>query len=254
MVTSFIALVAAGVVGLAIAVPTRPATSDGSFRVETIPNPAHIPHGPTAIYRAFLKYGKTPPPELIETVMNHRAQMNVKRGSGSAVATPEKQDAAWLTPVQIGTPPQTLDLDFDSGSSDLWVFSTAVSPSQSRGHTTYLPGKSSTAELKSGYTWRIEYGDGSASAGTVYEDTVTVANVTFAKQAVETATKVSTSFVKDTSLDGLLGLAFGSINAVRPSAQKTFFENIKSTLDQPLWTADLRHGSRKYSLPSSQRV
>ncbi|KAH6656130.1 secreted aspartic proteinase precursor [Truncatella angustata] len=223
--------------------PFQPEATNGSFTVDTYPNPNHAAHGPTAMYKAFLKYGKTPPPELVKTVKDYRASRKVKRVSGSATTTPEDQDEAWLTPVQIGTPAQTLNLDFDSGSSDLWVFSTSTPASESRGHTTYAPGKSSTAKLKSGYSWTISYGDGSSSSGTVYNDKVTVGGVTFASQAVEAATKVSTEFSEETNLDGLLGLAFSSINSVRPSAQKTFFDNIKSSLDQPLWTVDLRHSA-----------
>lgn len=77
--------------------------------------------------------------------------------------------------------------------------------------------------------------------------------VSFAAQAVESATKVSTEFTQETNLDGLLGLAFSTINSVRPTAQKTFFDNIKSSLDQPLWTVDLRHSARKSTMCSLLR-
>jgi aspergillopepsin I len=125
----------------------------------------------------------------------------------------------------------------------LWVYSTLLPAADDRGQTEWAPGKSSTAEKLSGYTWKISYGDGSSSSGIVYKDTVTIGGVTYAEQAVEAAEKVSSEFVSDTDSDGLLGLAFSTLNSVSPVAQKTFFDNIKANLAQPLFVADLKHNT-----------
>ena len=63
--------------------------------------------------------------------------------------------------------------------------------------------------------------------------------MTATSQAVEAATSVSSSFTSNTNNDGLVGLAFSTINTVQPEAQKTWFENIMSELDQPVFTANL---------------
>jgi hypothetical protein len=87
--------------------------------------------------------------------------------------------------------------------------------SQYSGHTIYNPAHSSTAKKAAG-TWNISYGDGSSASGNVYNDTITVADVVIQNQAVELAEKLSSSFLQDGGNDGLLGLAWPSINTVSP--------------------------------------
>jgi aspergillopepsin I len=163
--------------------------------------------------------------------------------SGEVAATPEQYDSEYLCPVAIGTPAQTLNLDFDTGSADLWVFSSSLSSTLKQGHSVYTASSSSSFKTLSGYSWSITYGDGSGASGTVGTDTVNVGGVTVTSQAVEAATSISSSFQSDTQNDGLLGLSFSSINTVSPTAQKTFFDNAKSSLAAPVFTADLKPGT-----------
>lgn len=159
---------------------------------------------------------------------------------GSVAASPEAYDQSYLCPVTVGN--QTLNLDFDTGSADLWVYSTLQPSSQQSGHSVYNP-NDSTSKILSGSTWDIQYGDGSSASGNVYADKVVVGPVTATSQAVEAATSVSSSFLQDTDNDGLLGLAFSSINTIEPTAQTTFFDTVKSTLASKLFTATLKKGA-----------
>ncbi|KAK1765840.1 penicillopepsin [Phialemonium atrogriseum] len=163
---------------------------------------------------------------------------NGSAGVGLVTATPESGDVEYLSPVTIGG--QTLNLDFDTGSSDLWVFSTQLGETSTHGHTVFDTQKSTTHKVLKGARFSISYGDGSGAAGNVITDTVTIGGVSVENQAVELATAVSRSFVEDTANNGLVGLAFSQLNTVTPQQQKTFFENVLPSLAEPVFTADLR--------------
>jgi len=123
-----------------------------------------------------------------------------------------------------------------------WVFSSELPANEQNGHNIYNPAGSSTAAVANGETWSISYGDGSSASGNVYTDTVSVGGTVVTGQAVELAANISSSFAQDQS-DGLLGLAFSSINTVTPDQQKTFFANAEAGLDAPLFAVDLKKGA-----------
>lgn len=154
--------------------------------------------------------------------------------SGQVSSEDIQNDSLYLTPVQIGTPAQTFHLDFDTGSSDLWIWSTELPSSTTSGtsHTIFDASKSSTYKKSTGETWKISYGDGSSASGDVGTDTVSIGNVTIKNQAIELAKSLSSAFQQDTG-DGLLGLAWGSINTVTPTAVKTPVENMIAQDDIP---------------------
>lgn len=224
-----------------------PAPNTGlKFSAETthVSSP-HVVHDMRRVVRKFLDQATVK--ALQSAVLSERGE------NGTVVTIPEPNDEGvdnlYLTEVSIGTPPQKLMLDFDTGSSDLWVFSSDTSASQVKGQTLYKPSGSSSAKRLDGQKWSIHYGDNSTSSGIVYSDVVTIGGVSVENQAVESAQQVSESFSSDKQNSGLLGLALDKGNTVRPSKQKTWFSNIMPRLSEPLFTVRLRHQASKSPLP-----
>ena len=184
--------------------------------------------------------------------------------TGEVTAEDQQNDSEYLCPVTIGTPGKTFNLDFDTGSADLWVnrpptskaptrlilhttqvWSTELPSSvtsSAKGHTLFDPKKSSTFHATTSSSWKISYGDNSSASGTVGTDNIVLGGLVVKNQAIELAKSLSTEFQQDTS-DGLLGLAWGSINTVTPHSVATPVENMIAQEDIPkemeLFTAHL---------------
>ncbi|KAJ4983275.1 endothiapepsin [Stagonosporopsis vannaccii] len=232
---SFTYLTAA--LALTSAVAATPVQKRDAFSVQQVKHNIHLKNGPGQVAKTLRKYGKAVP-EHIQAAANARAEtVTALATTGSEPANPsDEYDSSYLSPVTIGT--TTVNLDFDTGSADLWVFSSLQASTQLSGHDYY---KVDASKVKSGYSWRISYGDGSGASGKVYADKVTVAGVTATSQAVEAATSVSAQFSQDRDTDGLLGLAFSTINTVSPTPQKTWFDTVKSSLAKPLFAVNLKY-------------
>ncbi|KAH8691659.1 aspartic proteinase II-1 [Talaromyces proteolyticus] len=226
---------------VAAAAPTAPQTKTFSLVQEAVPKSSY--RAPAAkLAKALAKFGAPIPDHVAAAAA----------ATGSVSTTPTEYDSEYVTKVTVGA--STLNLDIDTGSADLWAFSSKTPSSERSGHNYYKP--SSSATEVSGDSWDISYGDGSSAKGVVYKDKVTIGGVSYAKQAVEAATSVSSEFTSDTSIDGLLGLAFSSINTVSPTPQKTFFDNVKSSLAKPIFVAILKHdeaGSYDFGFTDSSK-
>ncbi|KAJ6588105.1 acid protease [Mycena capillaripes] len=157
----------------------------------------------------------------VEARMQQRA---VKRQSEKL--TDEDDDEEWAGTISVGTPAQKFLIDFDTGSSDLWIPSSSCTSSTCSSKSKYKASSSSTSSKKTG-TFSIQYGDGSTVSGPVYSETVTVAKVAVTKQYFSPVTTLSASF-KDDPIDGILGLAFPAISNLN---KNPFFVNANADGD-----------------------
>jgi hypothetical protein len=115
-------LAVAGIAKQGIAAPTLSASvgergsfdtlAKRSFSVAAQPNPNFNKSGTNALLKAYSKYNIKLPKDNTIAGLTH-----VDADDGSVTATPTTYDSEYVCPVDIDG--QTLNLDFDSGSSDL---------------------------------------------------------------------------------------------------------------------------------------
>ncbi|KAG1814745.1 aspartic peptidase domain-containing protein [Suillus subaureus] len=131
----------------------------------------------------------------------------------------------WYGEIDVGTPPKTFTVVFDTGSSDLFLPSTKCTAG-CVGHTRYDPAASSSAK-DSGQPFVLTYGAGE-TAGKQYIDDVFVGGYEAKNQTVGAAWIYSPEFSKDGSFppDGLSGLAFREISEFEGSP---LFQTLLST-------------------------
>ncbi|KAN0136868.1 acid protease [Lactarius tabidus] len=121
----------------------------------------------------------------------------------------------WYGNISVGTPANTFMVQFDTGSSDLFLTGSSCN-STCQGHTLYNITESSTArDLRTPFY--LGYGDGAAANGMLYTDDVTIAGYTATEQTLGSATHLAGSLTQFVP-DGIIGLAFPSISVFHAPA------------------------------------
>ncbi|XP_038863447.1 pepsin A-like [Salvelinus namaycush] len=155
-------------------------------------------------------------------------------------------DMSYYGVITIGTPPQSFNVIFDTGSSNLWVPSVYCSSQACQNHAKYNPAQSST------FTWAnkpvsIQYGTGSMTGQLAY-DTVSVGGISVTKQ-IFGASQTEAPFMAHMVADGILGLAFPNLAA---SGATPVFDNMmtQGLVSQSLFSVYLSGNSAEGSVVS----
>uniref|UniRef100_A0A8C9GNH0 Peptidase A1 domain-containing protein n=1 Tax=Piliocolobus tephrosceles TaxID=591936 RepID=A0A8C9GNH0_9PRIM len=139
------------------------------------------------------------------------------------------RDSQFVGKLELGTPPQELHPIFDTGSTNLWMVTTACKEDSCKKVNRYDPKKSSSfLQSKTGDKLHIVFGSGTIT-GTIGTETFrlgkhVVKNQTFGLVESESKDSLSSENIFDyIDFEGIVGLGFAQMLS---TGKTTFFDNL----------------------------
>ncbi|CAG8973816.1 hypothetical protein HYALB_00005561 [Hymenoscyphus albidus] len=205
----------------------------------------------TDIYaRPFRKHRIRMPKQLREGVMELAAEesnsTSLKHKRANGVKTKDN-NGLYTYPVGMGedlnqNPVQTLQILFDTGSGDFWVWSWLMPETITQGRRIYNASNSHASARWPGQSFNIPYASGSAY-GLVYQDTVWADGLEFGLTGtpVECAQDVGGDRLKQlTNVDGIMGLNTWTTDSESPQPQQTWLSfSVDNLLAESVFTIAL---------------
>ncbi|PWN19978.1 acid protease [Microstroma glucosiphilum] len=153
------------------------------------------------------------PDGVLKFAQRQKGYVEHKYGARSGDVTKRQQaaltdvgpDSFYVAEVPVGTPAQTFDLVLDTGSSDMWIASSACTQTVCQQVTLYNAADSST-NVASQTPFSIQYGSGSVT-GTLFADTMSLGGHTVYNATMAAVTDVESGAINSPA-SGIIGMGF----------------------------------------------
>ncbi|KAL5611533.1 uncharacterized protein BROUX77_001689 [Berkeleyomyces rouxiae] len=216
-------------------VNSGPESGDG-WSAKQVRNTENSLDGPIALAKIYQRY-ELEIPEDLENYLSRRQ----KRASLRAPLL-DTVDSVYLVPVKVGLPKEDFNLIFDTAWSGVWMLSEKTT--NSRAQKPYNPDNFISSEVMEGYTWEIQHPVAGTASGVVYEEFVSIGNdgrsLTSRSQAIQIVNSIS-GIQYSNDVSGVMGMAFSSMNPIKPEPQLNFFDNVMGKLDEKIFTVDMKN-------------
>ncbi len=177
-----------------------------------------------------------------DSVVEYKNNLKYMNSAGTNIPVVDYENTQYFVAIELGTPAQSFLVVPDTGSSNVWVYSSKCTAVVCLYHDTYDSSKSLTTKAD-GQTFAISYGSGSIS-GFVTKDTLRFGGATSTNFGFGEIEKVKGAAFYFSEMSGILGLAYDSISVDRlPTfiessdlANKSFSFMLKNNPDESYMT------------------
>lgn len=149
---------------------------------------------------------------------DHARRLRRRQGTPEAPIYNAQGNLLYLVNTTVGTPPQNIELQLDTGSSDIWIptSSSSICQRDQRCVTgSYDQSASSTFEEVAANIFSISYVDGTSITGDYINETFGIAGATIQQMTMGTALQAEEPNADDsTPFQGIIGVAFDSGEAI----------------------------------------